>query len=79
MSKVPPVEVSALASEQPPDPELLLKELLRSVETKAYAAGYTKAMRILVLSIGQLDVESRMKLAKCIEDLEDEAKKLAAS
>jgi uncharacterized protein (UPF0335 family) len=59
------------------DPFEHLKAHIRDVEARARAEGYGAAMRVIILAVGQLDAENRVKLASALERLEDEAKKLA--
>jgi hypothetical protein len=56
----------------PPDPFDQVKALIQQMGQKRYAEGYRRAATVIARSVGQLDGESRTKLSKTLDMLEEE-------
>ena len=54
------------------DPLEEVKALVRRMMDQSYLDGYRRATKVIAMSIGQLDGESKTKLSKTIDILETE-------
>lgn len=56
----------------PPDPFVQIKGLVEKVGKVQYAEGYRRATQLVARAVGQLDGENKAKLARVMDQLEDE-------
>lgn len=61
------VKAAALPAQDPLDQ---IGALVGKVGKKQYAAGYKRAMEVIARGVGGLDVESRVKMANTLDQLE---------
>ncbi len=84
-SAPPPAVVEAKPPPTPPsrDPfdrmKALVQQMVQEAGDKRYAEGFRSAAHIIARAFGQLDVESKAKLTKAMDQLEEELHKASTT